>query len=163
MPDQRPVVIAYDGSPAAREAVRRAGELFAGRAAIVVTVWSSVGAASAGRAALPDEVVQVARERLDRSARDDAATVADEGARLASECGLVARAATTACGHSVWETLNKVGEEEDAAVVVAGSQGRSAISAALLGSATTGLVRHAVRPVLIVPLDEAAKARPEGG
>jgi hypothetical protein len=35
-----PVLIAYDGSEVARAAVGHAGDLFAGRPAVVATVWS---------------------------------------------------------------------------------------------------------------------------
>ena len=42
-----PVLVAYDGSELARAAVRQAAELFAGRPAVLATVWEP------GLAALP--------------------------------------------------------------------------------------------------------------
>ena len=39
MPDLSPIVIAYDGSDAARAAVKEAAVLFGSRHAIVLTVW----------------------------------------------------------------------------------------------------------------------------
>jgi hypothetical protein len=37
--DAAPVLIAYDGSEVSRAAIRRAAELFAGRPAVLATVW----------------------------------------------------------------------------------------------------------------------------
>jgi nucleotide-binding universal stress UspA family protein len=49
------------------------------------------------------------------------------------------------------ETLAVVAAEESAALVVTGTRGRNALSAALLGSVSAGLVRAARRPVALVP------------
>ena len=38
-PDARPLIVAYDGSPESREAVREAAQLFAGAHVLVATVW----------------------------------------------------------------------------------------------------------------------------
>ena len=45
--DDRPVVVAFDGSPEAIEAVRTAATLFRDRSVLVVTVWEP-GLAMAG-------------------------------------------------------------------------------------------------------------------
>ena len=39
VPEAAPVLIAYDGSEVSRAAVRHAAELFAGRPAVLATVW----------------------------------------------------------------------------------------------------------------------------
>ena len=49
-PTQNTILIAYDGSISARAAIERAGRLFPGSPALVVTVWSSVRAANRERA-----------------------------------------------------------------------------------------------------------------
>jgi nucleotide-binding universal stress UspA family protein len=41
--------------------------------------------------------------------------------------------------------------EADAAMIVTGTRGRSRAVAAVLGSTAEGIVRHAHRPVLVVP------------
>ena len=46
----------------------------------------------------------------------------------------------------------------NAAVIVTGSRGRSRIAAALLGSTAENVVRHAGRPVLLVPTPAGAEA-----
>jgi hypothetical protein len=40
-----PVLLGYDGSDAAREAIATAGRALGGREAVVITVWESVGSA----------------------------------------------------------------------------------------------------------------------
>ena len=66
------IAIAFDGSPSAGVALRRAGELFPGAHATVVSVAQGVGAlagaSGAARAALPDEVIRTAIARLRESA-----------------------------------------------------------------------------------------------
>jgi nucleotide-binding universal stress UspA family protein len=48
-------------------------------------------------------------------------------------------------------------DERDAAVVVTGTRGRSPLTATLLGSTAEGILRHAGRPVLLVPPAQAAR------
>lgn len=53
----RGVLIAYDGSGPAQNAIAHAARLFPGSPALVTTVWRSVRpAAGAARAALPDDI-----------------------------------------------------------------------------------------------------------
>jgi nucleotide-binding universal stress UspA family protein len=51
---------------------------------------------------------------------------------------------------SVWASIIAHAEEQDAAVIVVGSRGRSGIKSALLGSVSTGVAHHCSRPVLVV-------------
>ena len=79
-----PMLIAYDGSLPAQEALRAAAAVLAGRSAIILTVWASVRhGAAASRLALPDTVVAAGVAALDGEARDDALRVAEEGAACA--------------------------------------------------------------------------------
>lgn len=58
--------------------------------------------------------------------------------------------------------MTDVAGDEDAAVVVLGSRGRSGLKAALLGSVSYGVVPNTERPVLIVP-SPAVALRPKRG
>ncbi len=104
----------------------------------------------AGLAALPTGVVHDAIAQLDRAAEQSAATLAEEGARVAAAAGLDATPVTRRATGNVWATLDNLAEEHDAAVVVVGARGRSELHAFLLGSVTHGLVHHCRRPVLVV-------------
>ena len=79
-----PVLIAYDGSEVSRAAVRHAAELFAGRPAVLATVWEpglatvAVGLPdTTGMGALPPDPATV--EAIDRLHREHASTVAGDG------------------------------------------------------------------------------------
>ena len=49
------------------------------------------------------------------------------------------------------QVLAALGREEAAALLVTGTRGRNALSSALLGSVSVGLVSAAGRPVVLVP------------
>ena len=147
------VVIAYDGSDGAADAVRAAGRLFPGATAVVLcvrgeTVFAFHGAAA--RIAVPDSVIAAAAEEQELAADARGLAVAERGVKLAASAGLDARAEVRS-GASAWRPVAAFAEETDAAVVVCGSRGQGAVSRAVLGSTSTSLLHHAGRPVLVVP------------
>ena len=153
------MLIAYDGSLPAQEALRAAAAVLAGRSAIILTVWASVRhGAAASRLALPDTVVAAGVAALDGEARDDALRVAEEGARLARTGGLSADAIEAVQRGGVAATIAAVAEEHNASVVVVGSRGRSAVRSTVVGSVTYGLL-HAVRRPVLVARDSSTTER----
>jgi nucleotide-binding universal stress UspA family protein len=145
------ILIAYDGSDVAREAVAAAGRLFASAPAHVVTVWSSVGpGAAAARVALPDEVIDKAVRNLDVAAEEAAQRTAQEGAELAGAAGLRASPVAVRAEGSAAETILRLAADRDVAAVVVGSRGRSSLRSAVLGSVSNALVHHSDRPVVVV-------------
>lgn len=158
------VLIAYDGSSPAREAVRSAATVLAGRGALVLTVWTPIrGRASAARLALPDEVVAAGVAALDGEARDGATKVAEEGARRAREGGLAGEPMEAMQRGSVAATIAAVAAEQGASVVVLGARGASAVRATVVGSVTYGVL-HGVRcPVLVGRESATRDARAQDG
>ena len=158
-----PVVIAFDGSPAAIEAVERAaGLLGEGREALIVTVWEPglMNAAIApipgglGAPVPPPDMEQV--KELDRSEQDHAERVARNGAELASAHGLNGTAYVARDETSVASTLLRIAEERDAAAIVIGSKRHRAIASVLLGSTTEAVMHKTDRPLLIIrPTDSS--------
>jgi nucleotide-binding universal stress UspA family protein len=141
--DRSPVLIAYDGSPHAKAAIRQAGQQLAnGRRAIVLTVWSPLAdlpfATAAGLSAVG----------LDASIEKEARKVAEEGAKLARSSGFDAEPRAER-GEPVWERIVDSAEEHDAGLLVIGSHGRTGIGYVLLGSIAAATARHTDRPVLI--------------
>lgn len=141
---ESPVLIAYDGSGFSKFAIEEAGRhLRTPRRALVLTVWTKVealpfwGPAMVG---LPAEVFV--------NARADASKTAAEGVNLARSAGFAAEPLVES-GAQVWKQIVDSAAELEAGLIVLGSQGRSAVSYALMGSVATAVAHHADQPVLI--------------
>jgi nucleotide-binding universal stress UspA family protein len=143
MRDERPVLLAYDGSMEARSAIFEAAlQLGRGRPAVVLTVSQPLAALPfAGSPAAP---APWAEDHGEREAR----VVAEEGTVLARAAGFDATARAEQ-GDPIWQRIGEVAEELDAAVIVLGSHGRTGIQLLLMGSVSESTARHTERPVLI--------------
>jgi nucleotide-binding universal stress UspA family protein len=161
-----PILIAYDGSEAARAAVRAAGALFAPTRALVLTVWEP----SLTQAMLvPDPTgiggtmtpydPALARD-VERASAEHAQNVAREGVRLAHDGGLQAEAITAEDSIAPADAIVAAAEEHDARAIVIGSRGLRGLRSKLLGSTSSHVLRHALRPVLVVrhPEDHSGQA-----
>ena len=153
VPSEGPVLVAYDGSPAADEAIAVAGRLLPGRPALVVHAWESpLRHSLSGRAlsGIPATEINEFTVDFETWMREMAeATVAD-GVGQARQAGLEASGEAVESSSTVWRVLTATAETRDATVIVAGSQGHGRVASVLLGSVSAGLVHHAERPVLII-------------
>jgi nucleotide-binding universal stress UspA family protein len=139
----RPVLFAYDGSNAARAAIREAArQLSPGRGAVVVTVWQPLADFSFGG-------VAYAAPEFEESIQAEAMDVAREGAKLACSVGFRA-VPVPLSGSPVWHTIVTAADELDASLVAMGSHGRTGLGLVLLGSIAAAVSRHTDCPVLIV-------------
>jgi nucleotide-binding universal stress UspA family protein len=151
--DARSVLLCFDGSEDAAAAIANAGEVLSPRTAVVLTVWEPVAvwepydpvtilsapvSKLASKALGLDEIAdELAREKMDR------------GVVLARKAGFEAQG-RVAKGKS-WRAICDVAEEIDAATIVVGARGLSRVESVLLGSVSSAVAIHAMRPVLIVP------------
>jgi nucleotide-binding universal stress UspA family protein len=145
-----PLILCYDGSEGAREAIRHAGALFPGRRALVVTAWQSVavpGSLGMGGDAAP----MVDFVELDRAAAERGGRLAEEGVRIAQGVGLRAEPLPVKATGQIWEMIIEIANRDDAATIVMGSRGLAGLRARLLGSVSGAVVHHTERPTLIVP------------
>jgi nucleotide-binding universal stress UspA family protein len=145
-----PLLLCYDGSEGAREAIRHAGSLFPGRRALVVTAWQPVavpGSFGMGTEALPMPDFG----ELDRAAAERGGGLADEGVGIAQRAGLHAERLPVKATGPTWETIIEIANRVDAATIVMGSRGLVGLRAMFLGSVSGAVVHHADRPTLIVP------------
>jgi nucleotide-binding universal stress UspA family protein len=125
--------------------------LMAERAALVdgpvIVGWDgSAGAQAALTAAarlFPTRTVELAS--VGQDARHTAATGAYDVITLAAERGHATAA------RAVAETLAHHARQRQAALMVVGSRGRSAVREVLLGSVAVAALHHAHRPVMVVP------------
>jgi nucleotide-binding universal stress UspA family protein len=153
-----PVVIGYDGSDAARHAIRETGALLPGRAAVVVVVWKQglgfelmeLPAATIG---MPPAMLDVRTAlEIDRELAQSSERLAQQGADLAMGAGLEAQGLAVADDPDVpiAETIVRVARERDAQAIAVGAHSQGPVSEALLGSTSHDVVRRADRPVVVV-------------
>jgi nucleotide-binding universal stress UspA family protein len=144
--DTHPILLCYDGSAGSRLAVERAAALFPGHAASVLHVWTplAVTAFAYGAMMIPS---------VDESEIETAAMkVAEEGAALAGDLGLVATAEIAeATYEGTWHAVVASADAHDAVLIAIGARGLSTFKSIFLGSVSHGVVQHAARPVLVVP------------
>jgi nucleotide-binding universal stress UspA family protein len=139
-----PVLICYDGSPAAKHAVAVAGTLLAGRRAIVLDVGpleliaETYAAAGSGAA------------DISRAVFDGTLAQAEAGAALARDAGFEPEPRAEV-DDPPWRGIIKVANEVDAELIVLGSDGRTGLSELIDGSVSHDVAEHARRPVLVIP------------
>ena len=148
------ILVATDGSPAAMEAVafgvelatEHESELMFVHVVPLVDVVPATGLAPIGGAFLHE------LSEHDR-------TLLVEAADMAVEQGIVAT--TVLLRGDTVDEIVAFADSHDADLIVVGSRGRGAISGALLGSVSRGILGESKRPVLIVrATTELAATRP---
>jgi nucleotide-binding universal stress UspA family protein len=149
MPDatDKPILLCYDGSEDAFRAIEFAGSLFAGRRAIVLSVWEHYSVLS-GIPRIDDALVQEATEAL-----------AADGCERARDAGFTATPLAVEAKHGIADAIIDAADEHDALLIVMGTRGNTGIRSLLLGSVSHAVAHHAHRPILIVPSQPLAEAR----
>jgi nucleotide-binding universal stress UspA family protein len=135
------IVIATDGSEAAREAVEYGLELASENGAEVTFV----------HVLPPDDYVVPGRAAVPRPHHvdmDESESALAEASDAAIGAG-VSYALERISGDTVAEII-AVAEAKDADLIVVGSRGRGTVGSALLGSVSRGVLKEARRPVLVV-------------
>jgi nucleotide-binding universal stress UspA family protein len=154
---QQPILICYDGSDDAKEAVARAADLFPGQAAIVLHVWEPLKEV----ASVPPVpglygMLEAGLDEMDKVGDEVSKRTAAEGAEHASGAGLEAESLSVSAPGRVWRNILGVARDRDARAIVVGQRGIGRAERALLGSVSTGVVHQADRPVVVVPAARAA-------
>jgi nucleotide-binding universal stress UspA family protein len=158
-PGDNVILIAYDGSEDAREAINGAAKLFPAQPATIVTVWQRFVETMAGTGA--GMAVVLDYDELDLAAEKAAVEKATDGAQLAGAAGLQATPRTAIAVGKVADTILFEAAELDAAAVVMGSRGLGGVKSLLLGSVSHAVLQNADRPVVVVPSPDVAKNRAE--
>jgi nucleotide-binding universal stress UspA family protein len=149
------LLIAYDGSEQAAEAIAFAARTFGpGARATVLLAWEPAllgSMAIAVPAPIPDGEI----ERESQLAM----LVAEEGAKKARDLGLEAQAETIETVDSSWRTIVDAADRMHPDIIVMGTRGLSGMKSLMLGSASHGVAQHASHPVLIVPSGDVVDGR----
>lgn len=151
------ILIAYDGSEDAREAIAGAAKLFPAQHATIVTVWQRFVETMAGTGA--GMAVVLDYDELDAAAERAAYEKASEGAQVAGAAGLEATPRTAIAVGRIGETILVEATELDVDAIVMGSRGLGGVKSLLLGSVSHAVLQHADRPIVIVPSPAVAKER----
>jgi nucleotide-binding universal stress UspA family protein len=156
------ILLGYDGSDNAKDAIERAGVLFKGQPAVALVVWEQYGEivtrAPAGFSRVAGDVDY---EQLDDANAKRAEEVAEEGAALGRDVGLDSTPRTSPRSGAMAETILDQADAVDADAIVLGSRGRGGVGSFLLGSVSHAVLQSADRPVLIVPSPDVARERAE--
>ncbi len=152
MTDPAPVLIAYDGSDAARRAVRETAALFDTSAVLVATVWEEALAYSstAGVDLQPAPLDIGKSQELGQEFEAHARRVAEEGAELARSAGLDPEPVTVAGEIGAADAIVELSRERGVAAIVIGSRGLTGLRARLEGTTSSRVLKHAPCPVLVV-------------
>lgn len=147
MPDGAPhLLIAYDGSDPATEAIAVAARLFGrGTEATVLYVCE-----------LMDAMPIPAGEA---HAEDRAECLARTGAQHARALGLAAEARVEYAMAPPWRAIVDAAARDGTALIVMGTRGVTGVRSLLMGSSTRHVAQHALTPVLIVPDPPITDAR----
>jgi nucleotide-binding universal stress UspA family protein len=153
MGDDR-ILICYDGSGEARNAINTAASLLKLRHAIVLEIESPLRV-TGSFAALSADVLDNSFGDLNA---DDALRRSRAGAELAEEAGFMAEARANLASPT-WEGIVDTANEVNARVIVIGSRGLTGARERLEGNVSHEVAQHAGRPVLIVPSQWADGSR----
>ncbi|MFG2037507.1 universal stress protein [Dactylosporangium sp. NPDC048998] len=151
-----PVVIGFDGSPAAERAIRESARLLTAHSALVVTVWEAGRSFEAVTMPIstlqtPPVVLDI-RGALEAEAREQEfmQRTAQRGAAIARESGYAeASGLAVAEDATVAATLIRVARERHSPGIVVGIHGHSRVAELLLGSTARTLVARAPCPVVM--------------
>jgi nucleotide-binding universal stress UspA family protein len=156
------ILICYDGSEDAKAAIERAGSLFHGDPAVVVTVWEPFSEMLARTSAglgfvtgVPDD------QRFDEEGRKSAEQMAEEGSALARGAGLDPSTRVCPRAGTVAHTILGAADRANASAIVLGSRGLTGVGSLFLGSVSHAVVQSADRAVLVVPSPKVAAKRNE--
>jgi nucleotide-binding universal stress UspA family protein len=144
-----PIILCYDGSDAARDAISAAARILGGGAATVLHVWKAPAQAPSKDSNTPwgDELAG----RLRDDARRHAERVAAEGSDLAAGLGFEAEPVAVESLDRVPEMIVEEARRRRAPLVVMGSRGLSGVASVLLGSVSTTVLHASPSPVLVIP------------
>jgi len=142
-----PVLIAYDGSPGADEAIRVASTLLDSKSVAIVNVTAPVAPTG-----VMDDLggnVPAYMDDLTPTLERIGEETAERGAQLARDAGLTAEAHAVSVS-TAWRGIVDMAETVDASLIVVGARGLTGIKSKLLGSTSEGVLHHTKRPVLII-------------
>jgi nucleotide-binding universal stress UspA family protein len=147
-----PILICFDGSEGAKQAIREVSRLQPGSKVAILTVWQPFSMFAVSGALMAGNVGD-----LDREAERGAQELAAEGARMASELWLYPEEHVSEGRLSVARAILDWCDAHDPSLVALGATGRSALADMLTGSVANAIVHHAPATVLLAHAPKASE------
>jgi nucleotide-binding universal stress UspA family protein len=145
------ILVCYDGSHSAREALAVAAKTLSAEPITLVHIWAPPQAVLADSFADPGVTADPSVEDLERFCLDRARVILAEGQDLARSLGIEVEELLVRSGGATWRTILDTAADRDCQLIVLGTRGRTAVQSNLLGSVSNAVVHHSHIPVLIVP------------
>lgn len=139
----RKIIVAYDGSPNSKKALKFGGEI----AKEIGAEVSLVSVVDNDFRVFNAEVVVPEFERMQQALEDFGRKALEGGAALAREMGLEVKTVLLT-GHPA-EALINYGDKEKVYLIVVGSRGLGGFQSLMLGSVTQHILSHSTIPVLV--------------
>jgi nucleotide-binding universal stress UspA family protein len=151
------ILLCFDGSEDAVNAIAVASQQLASRNATLLTVWEPAASwvPYDPATALTSGVSRLAAKELglDEISKDFARSTMARGAELAREAGFDVTGEISE--GKPWRAICDCADETHATLIVIGARGLSRVQSVLLGSVSATVLAHAKRPVLVVPASPA--------
>jgi nucleotide-binding universal stress UspA family protein len=148
------ILICYDGSPDAKEAIAHGARMLRGQRATVLAIWSPFDMAALGLSGGVEDM-----QDSDEAGRLHAEHQAEAGARLAIESGFDAEPLTVDRRTTIADAILGEADALDATAILMGSRGLTGVKSLVLGSVSHAVIQHADRTVIVVPSPQVAAAR----
>ncbi|WP_018295960.1 universal stress protein [Corynebacterium lubricantis] len=144
------MLIAYDGTDRAADALRAAASLLRATNVEIITAWEPAARTNA-RAAGFTGSHQPAVTTENDSAYDYAESICREGIELAESLGLSAQAHLVEQTSTVAQAIVEAADELNVDVIVAGTRGISGVRSWFNSSTAENVLQNANCPVFVVP------------
>lgn len=126
------ILICYDGSTDAAEAIARGAAVLRGQRVTVLTVWSPFDSAALGLSGGVEHT-----QNSDEASRRHAQEQAEVGARLAAEAGFDASSRAVGRHTTIADAILDEADTLEAAAILMGSRGLTASSRCCWGASRT--------------------------
>lgn len=150
-------LIAYDGSEQSRSAIEYAAQFLSLEHAYILTVWEPIHRQAARAAGMSGMMQHDWSQEGDHEATEDdpayaeAVRICTEGVELARQNGFDTEPFLVESATAIWSAIVDAAEELQVDLIVTGTRALSGWKSILQSSVSDSIIKHAGRPVLIVP------------
>lgn len=150
------VLIAYDGSAQSRAAIEYAARFLSTKKAYILTVWEPIHRQAARASGMSGMMQHDWNTEANSSTHDDpayaeAVSICTDGVDFARQNGFETEPFLVESATAIWSAIVDAAEELQVDLIVTGTRALSGWKSILQASVSDSIIKHAGRPVLIVP------------